>query len=213
MKSGLIRAIKAGIRFFSSNGSNYVGLKPPGTPPASSFDLTLPNSLPAGTEALTVDENGNMSTAAIAGGHTQNTDTGTTNNTFALDSDATGVLLKNNSGELQARNLGDSAFANLRVANLVVEGTTTTVNSETVEVADNILRLNSDVTGTPSEDGGFEVERGTEANAQLLWQEGADQFAAGIAGSLRRVALSVGQSFTDGDLTAGVLTFTHNLGQ
>jgi hypothetical protein len=213
MKFGLVELIQSGLRFFASNGSNHVGLKPPASAPASSFDLTLFNSLPAGTEAVTVTNTGQLGTTAISGGHTQNTDTGTTSDTFALDSDATGVLLKNSSGELQLRNLGDSSYANIRVANLVVEGTTTTVNSETVSIADNVFVLNSDVTGTPSEDGGLEVERGTETNAQILWQESSDQFAAGLAGALRRIALSVGQSFVDADLTAGVLTFAHNLGQ
>ena len=52
--------------------------------------------------------------------------------------------------------------------NLTVSGTTTTVNSNTVNIGDNdIIVLNSDETGTPSQNAGFEIERGTEDNVFL----------------------------------------------
>ena len=43
--------------------------------------------------------------------HSQNTDTGTTSSTFQLDNDASGVIIKNNAGTLEARNAGDTAYA------------------------------------------------------------------------------------------------------
>ena len=55
--------------------------------------------------------------------------------------------------------------------NLTVQGTTTTISSETVTIADNILLLNSNETGSPTQSAGLEVERGTEANKQLIWTE------------------------------------------
>ncbi len=58
--------------------------------------------------------------------------------------------------------------------NLTVNGTTTTVNSNTVAIGDSIMLLNNDETGTPSENAGFEVERGTATNVSLLWNEGSD---------------------------------------
>ena len=63
--------------------------------------------------------------------------------------------------------------------NLTVSGTTTTVESETVTIADNILLINSNVTGTPTESGGIEVERGTETNVQFLWNEGDTRWTTG----------------------------------
>lgn len=54
---------------------------------------------------------------------------------------------------------------------LTVNGTQFISQTETVVVADNIIVLNSGVTGTPTEDAGIEVERGTEPNVQLLWDE------------------------------------------
>ena len=60
--------------------------------------------------------------------------------------------------------------------NLTVNGTTTTVNSNTVSVGDNIIVLNSDETGTPSQNAGIEVERGSSSNVSLLFDEGTDRW-------------------------------------
>lgn len=57
---------------------------------------------------------------------------------------------------------------------LTVSGTTTTVNTETILLADNIITLNSNETGTPSENAGIEVERGTSTNVVLRWNETTD---------------------------------------
>ena len=59
-------------------------------------------------------------------------------------------------------------------ANLTVNGTTTQVNTETLTVDDNIIVLNNNESGTPSEDAGIEVERGTSTNVKLQWDESAD---------------------------------------
>ena len=64
--------------------------------------------------------------------------------------------------------------------NLTVGGTTTTVNSETINLADNIIVLNSNFTaGTPSEDTGFSVLRGASATKSLLWDESEDEWTVG----------------------------------
>jgi len=57
--------------------------------------------------------------------------------------------------------------------NMTINGTTTSVNSNTISLADNIVTLNSDATGTPTQNAGLEVERGDEANVQLRWNEGS----------------------------------------
>ena len=68
--------------------------------------------------------------------------------------------------------------------NLTVQGTTTTVNSETVLIADNLLTLNSNYTGsTPTENAGWEVERGTLNNSSLQWDETNDWFKLISAGT------------------------------
>ena len=58
--------------------------------------------------------------------------------------------------------------------NLTVNGTQTIVNTETLTIDDNILILNNNETGTPSEDAGIEIERGTSTNTYVHWKEGSD---------------------------------------
>jgi hypothetical protein len=59
---------------------------------------------------------------------------------------------------------------------LTVNGTVTTVNSTEVEIGDNIIVLNSLVTGAPTADAGIEIERGTSANVQFVWEESTDRW-------------------------------------
>ena len=56
--------------------------------------------------------------------------------------------------------------------NLTVTGTETTVNTETINLADNTIVLNSNATGTPTENAGIEIERGDLANVSFIWDEG-----------------------------------------
>ncbi len=63
--------------------------------------------------------------------------------------------------------------------NLIVNGTTTTVNSNVVEIGDSIITLNSDEAGTPSQNGGIEIERGSASNKTLIWNETDDKWTVG----------------------------------
>ncbi len=63
--------------------------------------------------------------------------------------------------------------------NLTVSGTTTTINTSQINLADNILLLNSDATGNASASAGIEVERGDDLNVQLLWDESNDRWSVG----------------------------------
>ena len=108
----------------------------------------------------------------------------TTSNVWGLDNDSAAYpILKNDNGVLRIRNKDDNDDADLIVKNLTVNGTTTTINSETVLIADNIMVLNSDVTDTPTQNAGIEVERGTDTNASLIWDEGSNVWKAGLAGA------------------------------
>ena len=60
--------------------------------------------------------------------------------------------------------------------NLTVDGTTTSVNSNTVNIGDNMIVLNSDETGTPSQDAGIEIERGTSTNVKFQFKESTDRW-------------------------------------
>lgn len=76
-----------------------------------------------GATATTVNTVGGASAANVADAvtkrHTQNTDTGTTQTTWQIDSGGTGPKLKNSSGEMQVRNAADAAFANFQVAQII----------------------------------------------------------------------------------------------
>jgi len=61
--------------------------------------------------------------------------------------------------------------------NLTVNGTTTSVNSNDVNIGDATLTLNSDETGTPSQDAGITIERGTSANKSFHWDESEDEWS------------------------------------
>ena len=62
---------------------------------------------------------------------------------------------------------------------LTVNGTTTSVNSNEVDIGDNIILLNSNETGAPTQDAGISIERGTSANVQLVWDETSDRWTVG----------------------------------
>ena len=58
--------------------------------------------------------------------------------------------------------------------NLTVSGTQTIVNTATTSLADNIIELNRDASGTPSENAGLQVNRGSSADVFLQWNETSD---------------------------------------
>jgi len=101
--------------------------------------------------------------------------------------------------------------------NLTVSGTTTTVNSNTVNIGDNIIVLNSDETGTPSQNAGIEVERGNTTNAILQWNETDDDWefqAYNHASTPALTTYKIPTTFaaTIGDNSATSIAVAHNLG-
>jgi predicted RecA/RadA family phage recombinase len=91
---------------------------------------------------------------------------------------------------------------------LTVNGTTTTVDSNVVNIADSIITLNSDETGTPSQNGGIEIERGTSTNVQLRFNETSDAWEFTNDGTTY-VALGTSATFTGN--TDGVNEGSSNL--
>jgi len=82
---------------------------------------------------------------------------------------------------------------------LTVSGTTTSINTETVNIADNQILLNSNFTGpTPTENGGIEIERGSLlANATLTWDEANDRWTVGSAPFVAGSFVGDGSSVTN----------------
>jgi hypothetical protein len=75
----------------------------------------------------------------------------------------------------------DVTFNDVQVnGNFTVQGTTTTINTEEINLADNIIRLNSDYAGSsPSQSAGIEINRGTESAKTLVWNETDDKWSVG----------------------------------
>lgn len=90
------------------------------------------------------------------------------------DTTLTGTLYGPATFTIDPAGHGDDTGTVVIAGNLTVNGTTTTVNSNTVSVGDSIILLNGDETGAPSQNGGFELERGTSANVSLIWNETTD---------------------------------------
>jgi len=110
---------------------------------------------------------------------------------------------------------GDAIFS----GNITVNGSQTIINTETLTVDDNIIVLNDNASGTPSQNAGIEVERGSSTNVQLRWNETDDKWQFTNDGSTYHDILTETQvenffsasSSGDGSLSyndAGVFTYT-----
>jgi len=60
---------------------------------------------------------------------------------------------------------------------LTVSGDTTTVDTANLLVEDPLIVLQKSVTGTPANDCGLIIERGSSNNVAIIWDESADEFA------------------------------------
>ena len=112
-------------------------------------------------------------------------------------------------GEVESDSLniiGNAEIGNNLIigGDLTVSGTTTTVNTETINLADNIITLNSNEAGTPSQDAGIEVERGTSTNVALQWNETNDYWEIASGGTTGRI-LTTGDEGSGNGLDADTL--------
>jgi len=137
-------------------------------------------------------------------------------------SGGTGVTITDGSIAIgQAVNTGsDVTFNDMTVSgNLTVSGTTTTVNTATLAVADNIVVLNSGTSGSPSENAGLQVDRGSSSDVFLRWNETGDYWEVTRDGSSYEkiyteaeieAFFSASDAGGDGSLTYsnGVFTYT-----
>jgi|14BtaG_2_1085337.scaffolds.fasta_scaffold02861_3 hypothetical protein len=69
-----------------------------------------------------------------------------------------------------------ATFGDLTCSNLTVTGTTTEINTVQLTVNDNTIVLNNDVSTTPTENAGIEIERGLSSNVRLRWNEATDRW-------------------------------------
>ena len=121
--------------------------------------------------SITVTDGSNSTATALGGTITF---AGTANETTVTESSGTITIgLPDNVTLASNLNVGKNVVIS---GNLTVSGTQTVIDTNTVNIGDNIITLNSDETGTPSQNAGIEVERGTGTNVQLRWNETTDKW-------------------------------------
>ena len=157
----------------------------------------------------TSGSNGSSGTSGTSG---SNGSSGTSGSSGTAGTSGTSVSVSGTSNVLvkftSASTVGNSTISDDGTTvtiggNLTVNGTTTTVNSNTVNIGDNIIVLNVDEAGTPSQNAGIEVERGTSTNASLIWDETADVWEAGLAGAEIPLVTTTGtQTLSDKQFTS-----------
>ena len=75
--------------------------------------------------------------------------------------------------------------SNLSISgNLTVSGTTTTIDTTNTQVADPILVLSRNTTGSASVDAGILIERGVDTNVAFIWDETTDEFVLGFTSAV-----------------------------
>ena len=148
-------------------------------------------------------------------------------NSVALGTDTTGSYvstISGTSGEITVSGSGSESAAvtiglpddvtvtgNLSIGgNLDVQGSINSISTTEVNIVDNKVVLNTNVTGAPSADAGIKVNRGTSADVELLWNETADQWTLTNDGTnyheiTRKYKTTLNTSATS-------YTLTHNLG-
>lgn len=142
--------------------------------------------------------------------YVQNTDIGTTSQTFQLQMGKPGNKIKNEDAAVSVRNAADTDYVNFIAKNatfkgdLIVEGQSFVTEAETVEIKDNILLLNKGEAGSGVTKGmaGLQIDRGTEPDFQILFVESDRRFKAGEEGNLQCLALRD----DDGNMLDGMFT-------
>ena len=100
-----------------------------------------------------------------------------TKTSIATNSGAEQTLYYNNNAVFATASGGVTVTGNLEVTgDLTISGSTTTINTETLTIDDNIIVLNNNEAGTPSQNAGIEVERGTSPNVDIRWNETSDKW-------------------------------------
>ena len=99
-------------------------------------------------------------------------------------------------------------FGNLTLSgNLTVNGTTSTVSSTNTTISDALIELGNGTSGSPSNDAGLVIERGSSDNVFIGWDESADAITFGT-GSF--TGASTGNlTITPSAVNTGAITITN----
>lgn len=154
----------------------------------SSATLAISNASSASVYANAAFARGN--TAQFHANEAYNTANSTINSATSASSYANSAFTRANSAQTHANaafNLANTRYSasggtisgDVTVTgNLTISGTTTTVNTQDLNVADNFILLNSDVSSgtSPSENAGIEINRGSATKVSIVWNETTDRW-------------------------------------
>jgi len=171
----------AGNQATSGNAATATALATARTIGGVSFNGTANINLPGVNAAGNQDTSGNAASATVL--ETARTIAGKSFNGSANITIAATDLSDTN----QSLATGDNVqFAQVTTTgnatiggNLTVNGTTTTVNSSNLTVADQLIELAHGRSGSPSGDSGIIIERGSDVNAFIGFDESANKFIVG----------------------------------
>jgi hypothetical protein len=168
------------------------------------------------TGSVTQTAKGNVSISTTIAANSVALGTDTTGNYIAAVSAGTGVSVSGSGeGATSTVSIGQAVatssnvqFANLVLSgNLTVNGATSTVSSTNTTIEDALIELGTGTSGTPSNDAGFVIERGSSDNVFIGWDESADAITFGT-GSF--TGASTGNlSITPSAVNTGALTITN----
>jgi hypothetical protein len=182
------------------------------------------------TNATVITEGETLTIAGGTGISTQTTADGTVTITSSVsntDVDVSVGNLEARLGEIDSNvSIGDSSAPTVTIpGNLVVQGTTTTVESTVTTFTDPIIELNKVASGgtqaDPTTSSGIEVKRQSGNDVQLVWMEDSDDWefeAYNHAGTPVKKKYKIPTSYkaTIGDTNASAGSYseaiTHNLG-
>ena len=144
------------LKFISGNGINFTG------------------ELGAVSGDLQIGDHIDMNSSLIKELATPVSSTDAANKAYVDSTSASAVTGGANAGSFTTVTTSGNATIG---GNLTVNGTTTTINSNVLDIGDNIIELNSDATGTPTQNAGIDVQRGDATSKQLLWNETTDKWS------------------------------------
>ena len=167
------------LKFISGNGINFTG------------------ELGAVSGDLQIGDHIDMNSSLIKELATPVSSTDAANKAYVDTTSGTAVTGGSNAGSFTTVTTSGNATIG---GNLTVNGTTTSINTNVLDIGDNIIELNSDETGAPSQNAGIDVQRGTSLSKQLLWDESVDKWTVGAE---TFIAATFEGDLT-GDVTGGV---------
>ena len=91
--------------------------------------------------------------------------------------------------------------------NFTVNGTTTTISTSNTVISDKLLELSNGASGSASGDAGIIVERGSDTNSGVIWDESADRWTF-ATGSWTGASTGDLDLTSKSGITAGVATLT-----